>query len=174
MSNAPPGLLPNLIRGGAVVRLPIGRIAVLIRVKVFFRFGRNNLMNPPNRSIRTLVAGRDHQLGSKSTKNALALVGGAVRQAKLHAVAKRRADHGVGNPRIATGGIDDGLAKPQITARQTGLDHAQRRPVLDRTTGVEPLGLGIELHIGEFATDSRKTQKRRVPNQFKYRLTRSA
>src|ERR1700675_1157752 len=101
-------------------------------------------------------------------------MGGAVRQAKFHGIPERCADHGVGNARIAAGGIDDCLAVAKRAASQTRLNHAQRWSILDGTSGVEPLGLGAELHMRKFAADSRQTQQRSVADQLEHSLPRPA
>src|SRR5580704_6272775 len=174
MSDAPAGLLPDLICGGAVMRLPVRRIAVLIRVEILFRVGRNNLMHPPDGPVRSFVTRSDDQLSAQSSEDPFALVGRAVRQAKFHRIAKRSPNRGVGDSRIAAGGIDDGLAEAQCAAILTSLNHAQRRPILDRASRIEPLGLGVEFHIGKLAADSRQAQERRVANQLEHRLSRPA
>src|SRR5580692_1077076 len=173
MRDAGAGLLPDLLSGRAVMRLPIRRIAVLIRVEILFRFGCDYLMNAPNCAVGALIAGSNNKLGTKSSEDAFALVRSAVWQAKLYAVAKRRSDHGVGNPRVAAGGVDDDLARAQSTAGQTRLNHAQRRPVLDRASGIAPLGLGVEFHVWKFAANSREPQERRVADQLKHSLPNS-
>src|SRR5260370_729 len=50
------GLLPDFAGRGAVVRLPVGRIAVLIGIKIFLRLGRHDLVNPANSPRRALLA----------------------------------------------------------------------------------------------------------------------
>src|SRR5277367_5366355 len=162
MRDAGAGLLPNFLRGSTVVGLPVGRIAVLIRVEILFWVGCDDLMDAPNCPIGAFITGRNDKFGPKGAEDAFALVRGAIRQAKLYAVAKRRADHGIGNPRVAAGGVDDDLARAQRAAGQTGLNHAQRWPVFDRATGIAPFRLGVEFHIGEFAANSREPQERRV------------
>src|SRR5579864_1617847 len=117
MCNSPARLLPNLVGGCPIVRLPIGRIAVLIRVKILLRIGSNNLVNSPDRAVRALITRSDNQFGPKSAKDAFALVRGAVRQAKFHRIAKRRCDRGIRDPRIPAGSIDNRLAGPQCAAR---------------------------------------------------------
>src|SRR5580700_3152157 len=170
MRDAPAGLLPDFLCRGEVVRLPIGRIAVLVRVKVFFRLGRNYLMNPPNRSVRAFVTRCDDKLSAKRTEDAFALMRSAVRQAKFHRIAKRRADRGVGNPRIAAGGINDGLARAESTASEAPLNHTQSRTVLDGSSRIEPLRLGKEFHIRELAADRRQAQQRSVADQIEHTL----
>src|SRR5271165_3599326 len=144
MRQAGAGLLPDFLGGSAVVRLPIRRIAVLIRVEILFRVGRDDLVNAPNCAVRPFIARGDNELCTQSTEDAFALVRSAVRQTKLHAVAERRADNGVSDPRVAAGGVDDDFVRAQGTASQTCLNHAQRRPVLDRASWIAPLRLGVE------------------------------
>src|SRR5271169_6640641 len=124
MRDAPAGLLPNFLRGSTIVRLPVRRIAVLIRVEIPFRVGRDDLMDATNCAVGALIAGGNDESGPQSTKDALSLARGAIRQAKFHRIAERCPDHGVRNSRIAAGGIDDGLAGSKSAAGQAGLNHA--------------------------------------------------
>src|SRR5690242_21435475 len=60
MGDAARGLVPDFVRGSAVVRLPIRGIAVLIGVKVFVRLGCDNFMDFANGSVRALVRSEEH------------------------------------------------------------------------------------------------------------------
>src|SRR5580704_16737774 len=115
MRDAGASLPPDLLSGSAVVRLPIRRIAVLIRIEILFRLSRNNLMNAPDGAVGAFIARGDDEFGPQSIEDSLALVRSAVWQAKLHRIAKCCADRGVGNPRVAAGGVDDGLAMAEGT-----------------------------------------------------------
>src|SRR5207253_6085140 len=79
-------LLPDLVRGGAVVGLPIRGIAVLIRVKVLVRLGGNDFMDSANRAVGALVARSDDQLRAIGRQDTLAFVRSAIGQAKLHGI----------------------------------------------------------------------------------------
>src|ERR1700730_2878162 len=107
MSYAPGGLLPNFIGGAVVMRLPVGRVTVLIGIKIFFGIGGDNFVYAPNCAVGGFIAGRDLQCCSISNKDALALVRSAVRKAQGHRVAEGRADHGVGNTGVPAGGVDN-------------------------------------------------------------------
>src|SRR5439155_12184897 len=62
MRDATGRLLPNLVGGCSVVRLPIRGIAVLVRVEIFFRIFLNNLVRPANCAVGAFITGCDHQL----------------------------------------------------------------------------------------------------------------
>src|SRR5271163_1774464 len=156
MRDASAGLLPDFFGGGAIVRLPIRRIAVLIWVEVLFRFRCDDLMNAANCAVGAFVAGSNNELGPQSVEDALALVRGTLRQAEFHRIAEGRADHGIGNSRIAAGSIDDRLAGAQGAAGQTILNHAQRGSVLDGSSRIAPLRLGVEFHVRKFTANSRE------------------
>src|SRR5580692_4374208 len=116
MRDAPVGLLPNLVCRGVIVHLPVGWVAVLIRVEILLGLAGNDLVDTSNRAVRSFVPGGSDKLGSKSPEDALALVRGAVRQAKLHGIAKCRRDRSVGNAGIAAGCVDERLAGAKCAA----------------------------------------------------------
>ncbi len=112
MRDAAGGLLPNLVGRGAIVRLPVRGIAVLVRVKIFLRIFRHDFLHFANRAVGAFIAGSDHQLRAERGEDALPLVRSAVRQAKLHGITQRRADHRISYAGIAAGRVNDGLAGP--------------------------------------------------------------
>src|SRR5215472_518384 len=110
MGDAARSLRPNLVGRGAVMRLPVGRIAVLVGIKVLLRRGGHDLVNLANRAVGPFIAWSDDQLGPVGPKDALALERSAVRKAELHGITHRRANHGVGDPGVAAGRVNDDLA----------------------------------------------------------------
>ena len=106
----PAGLLPNLVGGGVVVRLPVRGIAVLVGIEIFLGIGGDNLVNTADRAVGAFVAGSDHELRAKRGEDAFAFVRGAVGKAEFYGIAERRADHGVGDAGVAAGGVDDRFA----------------------------------------------------------------
>ena len=112
MRDAAGSLRPNFVRRGAIVRLPVRGITVLVRVKIFLRISRDDFMHFANRPVGAFIAGSDHQLRTKRREDALPLVRSAVRQAKLHGKTQRRADHCIGYAGITACRVNDGLAGP--------------------------------------------------------------
>ena len=109
--DAPLGLLPNFRSGGLVMRLPVGRVAVLVGVEKLVRRRSVNLPCAADGAVRSFVRRRQNQLGAIGGQNALALRAGVRRKAQLHSITQRRADHGVGDARIAAGRVQNGLAR---------------------------------------------------------------
>src|SRR5258707_7459637 len=71
MRDAASGLLPDFAGRGAVVRLPVGRVAVLIGIKIFLRLGRHDLVKPADSARRGVIAPPDEQLLRQSNEDAL-------------------------------------------------------------------------------------------------------
>ena len=165
VGDAAGGLFPDFVGGAAIVRLPVGRIAVLIGIEIFFGIGGDHFLHFADRAVGAFVAGSDDEFGSECAENFLTLVRSAVRQAQGDSVAECGGDHGVGNAGVAAGGVDDALARCQLAGGQAGLDHAQGRAILDGAAGVEPFGLGGELDVGVVAADPLQAQKGRVADE---------
>src|SRR5437588_4074694 len=174
MRNAARSLRPDFVRRSAVMRLPIRRIAVLVGVKIFVGLCRNNLVYLANRAVRALIARRDDQFRAIRLEDALALLRSAVRQAKLHGIPHRRANHGVGDTRVTAGGIKDGLAGSERAAVQPGLNHAQRGAGLYSPSGIEPFRVGIPIAGGELLARSLQPQQGRIPNAVEQSLAATA
>src|SRR5437660_9126960 len=54
-------LLPNLVGGGLIVRLPIRGVAVLVGVEVFLRISRDDFVHFANRPVGAFITSCDHQ-----------------------------------------------------------------------------------------------------------------
>ncbi len=171
MRDAPGGLLPNFVRGAAVMRLPVRGVAVLIGIKIFLRLRRDDLLHAANRTVRALIAWSNNHFRAKGSQYALAFVRSAVGQAQRYGIAKSRANHGVSDAGVAAGRVNDGFAGPQRPAGQASLNHAERRAVLHRTTRIEPLRFGTKLNVRKLPTDALQTQQRRVSNALQHGLT---
>jgi hypothetical protein len=65
-------------------------------------------------------------------------------------IALHGGDHRQGDAGVAAGGFDQHIAGSNLPARLGVLDHAQRRPILDRTGGVVDLQLA-ENDVGGIA-----------------------
>src|SRR5258708_13597807 len=89
MCDAASGLLPDFAGRGAVVRLPVGRVAVLIGIKIFLRLGRHDLVNPANSAVGALIARRNDPPPAKRTEDAFVLGGGTARKGQFYAINKR-------------------------------------------------------------------------------------
>ena len=168
MSDAPGGLFPDFVRRGLIMGAPIGRVAVLIHIKIPARLGGDNFLRAQNRSVRAFIARRDDQLGAKSLQNFLALFARARRQAKFHAIAQRRGNHGVGDPGISAGRVQDGLARLQLPRPFRFANHFQRGPVLYRAARIEPFRLAEKFHIGIVRAEALEAQKRRIANAINH------
>src|SRR5260370_19308346 len=104
------GLLPNLERGGLIVRAPICRIAVLIGIEIPLRIAGVNLARPAYGSIGARVSGSQDDLGAVGRQNSLSLRAGVRGEAEHDGLSRRRSNHGVCEPRIAAHGVQNGLA----------------------------------------------------------------
>src|SRR6202043_2255278 len=94
-----------------------------------------------------------------------------VRQTERHRITHCSADHRVGDAGIAAGRIDNCLSRPERSARQACLNHAEGGAIFYRAAGIEPFGLGRKLNIGEFAPDSLKAQQRCISDALEDRLS---
>src|SRR5260370_42349926 len=110
MRDAPGGLLPNFIRRATIMRLPVRWIAVLIRVKIFLRLSRYDLLHAANCAVGAFIARSHNRFRAKGSKYALAFMGSAARQTPRDWISQSRANHRVGNAGIPAGAIDDGFA----------------------------------------------------------------
>src|SRR5215212_3378187 len=134
-------LLPDLLRRRLVVRSRIGRLGVLVRVEVSPRLLRKEPPRLPDGPVRSLARVGQDKVNPVGAQYLLALLARVLRHAKPDPVTQSSPDPGVGDPRVPARRIQDGLLWRQSAAPLAVTDHPQGRAVLDRSTGVVPLGL---------------------------------
>jgi len=144
------------------MRLPVGRIAVLIGVKVTIRFGVVNFAHPALSAIGSLVGGRENKFRPVSFQDALAFRRSVGRKAEFHLVTARRAYHGIRDSGITAGGIDDGFVLREGAGFFAFKNHVQRGPVLHGPSGIEVLGLGVNLDARVLRRNPGQSQQRSV------------
>src|SRR5712671_1894061 len=111
MSNAPFGLLPNLVRRSVIVREPIGVVRILVGVKIQIRMLGGKFASRTDRAIGTLARIGINDVGAVSVQNLLALNRNIRRHAKRNREALSRTQHGVSYPGIAAGRIKQSLSR---------------------------------------------------------------
>ena len=151
-------LLPDLGRRRFVVRARVGRVGVLVRIEVAFGVlgvEPPRLTDGPVRALARVGQNEVHAVGAQDL---LPLLAGVLRHAQLYPVAERGTDPGVRYPRVSARRVEDGLLGRQRARLLAVPDHPQRRPVLDRPTGVVPLRLAEDLDARDLGRDARVTQ----------------
>src|SRR5579883_1442907 len=166
MRNFSAGLLPNFVCCRTVMRLPVRRVAVLVRVEILLRVLRHRFAHSPDGSIHLLIGWCEDEIHAVGRKDSLALDRGVFRYIKPHGIAERRADHCVGDSRVPARGINDCLALPQLTGGNPALDYAQGRTVLDRSARIEPFGFCEKRYVREVGCNPAEPQERRITNGF--------
>ena len=159
------GLLQDLHRGALVMRARVRGIGVLVGIEVLVGTRGYHVAHHPDGAVGPFARVAVHDAGAVSGHEGLALCTHVARHHKLHAVALGRADQRVSDAGVAGGRIDDGLVTGQRSTPLAVFDHRQRRPVFDRASGIEPLGLGVNLQLRELPIEKPNPQKRRVANQ---------
>src|SRR4029077_11612964 len=84
MSDADRSLFPDFGGSGAIVRLPISRIAVLIGIKIFFGLCGDDLVHFADGAVGAFIARSADEFRAEGRKDPFALVRSAVWQTKLN------------------------------------------------------------------------------------------
>src|SRR5438876_313937 len=111
-------LFPYLIRGRAVMRLPICGIAVLVRIEICLGICGNEFANTANLAISSFIAQRHYQFRAIRNKNAFALMRCAMCQEKFNWITERGTDRRVRDARVTARGIHDCFPKGECCAGQ--------------------------------------------------------
>ena len=94
-------------------------------------------------------ARREDDLGAEHAHELAPLDGEAVGHGHHERIALLRADHGEADARIAACRLDNGLAGLECAAALAFLNDVERKPVLDRSRGIEELGFGVDRPAGD-------------------------
>ena len=155
--------------GRVVVRAPVERVVVLVRVEVPLRVGGKPAPRLADRAVRALERIGQHQLRAIRPQHALAFRRDVVRHAQPHRYAERGAEHRVGNAGVARGRVEQGLARRQRAAGQPLEHHPPRRPILHGPARVGELRLAVELDAGLVQLDPVEPDERSAPDQVEQR-----
>ena len=162
-------LLPDFRRRAVIVRLPVGRVGVLVRVEIPLRVLGEDAPRLADGAIGTLQRARQHQRRAVRLQDPLSLLVGILGQAEFHGIAPSGADHRVGDPGIPGGGIQDRLVAGQAPGVLAVQDHVERGAVLDRAGRVVPLRLGQHAQRQDVLSHTPERQQRRVADQVQQR-----
>ncbi len=134
------GLPPDFVSGSVcVVRAPVGIVRVLIGIVIAFGIGGGHLPRLQDRAVGAFAGIGINDLGTVSPKNPLPLRRNVGWHTKCHWNAIGCAQHGIGNPRIAAGGVQQSLARSQFPRPQSFVDNIRSCTIFDRAAGVVPL-----------------------------------
>src|SRR5262249_59866573 len=92
MGDASRGLLEYWNAGRFVMGAPVGRIVVLIGVKILVGIGRHDFAHGQDRAVRAGERIGQDKLRAVSLQNSLPLFAGVFREAEFDAVTKRGGD----------------------------------------------------------------------------------
>ena len=173
MRQASARLLDDLRRRRVVVRPPVARIVVPVRVEVAIRLGREHRLRFDNRAVGTLHRIGKEDLGSERVQDPLALGRHVLRHAQPDAIAARRADHRVGDAGVPGCRVKEHLVVRQRARSLAIGNHARSRPVLHRAAGIPPLSLGVQLDIPQPALEVGQADQGRISDQIDDRGGRS-
>ena len=113
------------------------------------------------------LLGRQDDLRPIGAHRRPALHAHVLRHDEDHAVTLDGRRHGQGDTGIAAGGLDQGIAGFDLTPHLGVANHAQGRPVLDRTGRIVTLQLDQQ-GIGGGAGQALQPYQRRVPDKVFY------
>ncbi len=172
MRQAAAGLAPQLRPRRLVVRLRVGRVAVLVGLER----ARDLLGQAVGdavvglRRLRRDVGRRDHDLGAVGAQQVDLLARHLVGHHRDDAVALQPCGDREPGAGVARRRLDDRAAGTQAAVALGRLDQAQRHAILDRAARVEQLHLRDELRL-DGRVDATQPHERRVADRVEDRIS---
>jgi hypothetical protein len=156
------GVAPDFGTGGFVVGRRVVRVGELVE-DLAPAFPLHPLGQVPG-ALHAGFPAHQHQLGAVGLHGLAPLDGQVLGHDQHHAVAADGGGHGQGDAGVAAGGLDQGVAGPDL-APGLGLgDHGQGRPVLHRAGRIVALQLHQD-HVGGFARKLLQTDQGSVADE---------
>ena len=146
------------------------RVAVLVGVKVEIGALLVEALRRVKRAIAAFRRVRENHFGPVRLQEFLAFGARVGGHQQLARVPVARGDHGVRDAGVAAGGIEDGLARRELSRQLAGANHAIRGPILHRTAGIVPFRLGENANARELMPDAQQGNQRRVANRPQQRV----
>ncbi|MNH13335.1 hypothetical protein D3C79_729030 [compost metagenome] len=153
------GLAPDFRAGADIVGFGIVTVAKLIEHQAT-AIGLQTVGEVAS-ALHALFLADQNQLGAIGGHRRFAFGAGVVGHDQDHLVTLDRRRHGQGDPGVARGRFDQGVARLDLSAQFGTGDHRQRRPVLDRTCRVVAFKLEQE-GVAGFTGNALQADQRRV------------
>src|SRR6266478_3536532 len=99
-----------------VVSLPVGRVRILVGVKIFFRLALVEFAHRADGAVRAVGGIGINNVGAVGVENSLAFDGNVFRHAQRDRKTFGSADHGVGDSGIAAGGVEQSFPGSKFSA----------------------------------------------------------
>ena len=165
------GLFPDFVTSGVVVSVGVGNVTVLVQDDGLGNFLLKLLSHTNVRfgGVPSGFGGGSDDLSAKSLEHRHLFVGHLFGQSDDGSVTSDGTDKGQTNTGVTRGGFNQSVA---IVGLDTALlfgfeDHVFGDPVLDRTTGIEQLNLGVDLTLDPIGLgDLVKSNKGGVTNEI--------
>ena len=132
------GLLPDLVRRRAVVRLPVGIVRVLIRVEVLVRLGGCAGAGFADGPVRSVGGVGPDDLGSVGREDPLALRRDVRWHAERHRKSHGGPEHRVGDPGISAGRVEQAVSVLEESASLRVGDDGRSCTILHRSARDSP------------------------------------
>src|SRR6266404_117542 len=151
-------LLPDFRPSAFIMSAPVGVVIVLVGIEILSGRGVKQLARLELRAVAALAGIGFDDPGAIAMQNMFTLCARIARQTEGDTVAQRRAEHGQGNPGVATGRVENRLSLIEKAAPLGIENHRQGWTILDRTTWIEIFGLGQDFDAGrQRPTDAQQT-----------------
>jgi hypothetical protein len=157
-------LLDDLGARRLVVRAPVRRVVVLVRVEIAIGVGVVNPARLADGAVAAFHRIGQHHLGAVGAQQSRSFGRHVARQAEAHAIARAGGEHGVGNAGVAGRGVEQHPARYEGAAPLAVEHHGQRRAVLHRSAGIRRLELGVQLDT-RLRLEAAQPDERRAPDE---------
>src|ERR1700682_3427827 len=149
MRDASFGLLPDFVRGGFVMRAPVGVVRILIGIEVKIGIALGILARDLDGAVGALGGIGVNDICAVCLQNPFSLGRNILRHAERDRKSESSAEHGVGDAGVAAGGIQQNLSGSEF-ARGASFGHnAGGGTIFDGSPGVVPFGLAQKVDVGK-------------------------
>src|SRR5277367_376893 len=149
MGNGAVGLAPDFRSGGGVVGRGVCGVAVLVRIKIFIAIGFVDFAHAADCAVGAFVSRRIDNFDAVGRENMFTFGRSAGGKAEFHAIAKSGADHGVGDPGVAAGRVENYFAGAEVAGAFASADHGIAGAVFHGAAWIEPFGFGVKFDVRE-------------------------
>jgi len=162
VSDASLSLLPDFVSRGQIVSFPVGLVGILVGVEILIGMIAGQFARHANGAVGAVTGIGIDDVGTVSLQNLLALAGDVFGHAEGDGKSLSGTEHGVGDPGVAAGGIEENLAGAELGGAASLGDDVGGGAVLDGSAGVIPLGLTQKCYARKVGGERIQTQHGRV------------
>src|SRR5260370_33011510 len=171
MRDASLRLLPDFVGCPMIVSFPVAFVRIVVGIEILIWMCTRQLSCQADCAISTVGWIGIKNVGAVALQDLFAFARNILRYAESAGKSFGRAQHGIRDPSIAAGGIEQNLPGTELAAASGFGDDVSGGAIFNRSAGIVPFGLTQKCYTGQVGGERVETQEGSVADTLDQALT---